>query len=119
MFNNYKGGGSRTLLCLDIATILYKIGYKNRIFSELRISTYISFQLYSFLVYFLCCSLYLCLEVFEAQVVQSIYEKYLANPPQIATEAIPTVLCSEQPPESQKKSLGKSKWWNIVKIIYN
>ena len=50
--------------------------------------------------------------------VQSIYEKYLANPPQIATEAIPTVLCSEQPPESQKKSLGKSKWWNIVKIIY-
>ena len=32
-------------------------------------------------------------------VVQSIYEKYLANPPQIATEAIPTVLCSEQPPE--------------------
>ena len=46
--------------------------------------------------------------------VQSIYEKYLANPPQIAT-----VLCSEQPPESQKKSLRKSKWWNIVKIIYN
>ena len=52
-------------------------------------------------------------------IVQSIYEKYLANPPQIATEAIPTVLCSEQPPESQKKSLGKSKWWNIAKIIYN
>ena len=52
-------------------------------------------------------------------VVQSIYEKYLANPPQIATEAIPTVLCSEQPPKSQKKSLGKSNWWNIVKIIYN
>ena len=52
-------------------------------------------------------------------IVQSIYEKYLANPPQIATEAIPTFLCSEQPPESQKKSLGKSKWWNIVKIIYN
>ena len=51
--------------------------------------------------------------------VQSIYEKYLANPPQIATEAIPTVLCSEQPPKSQKKSLGKSNWWNIVKIIYN
>ena len=52
-------------------------------------------------------------------IVQSIYEQYLANPPQIATEAIPTVLCSEQPPESQKKSLGKYKWWNIVKIIYN
>ena len=52
-------------------------------------------------------------------IVQSIYQKYLANPPQIATEAIPTVLCSEQPPESQKKSLGKSKWCNIVKIIYN
>ena len=51
--------------------------------------------------------------------VQSVYEKYLANPPQIATEAIPTILYSEQPPESQKKSLGKSKWWNIVKIIYN
>ena len=55
----------------------------------------------------------------SSALVQAIYEKYLANPPQIATEAIPTVLCSEQPPESQKKSLGKSKWWNIVKIIYN
>ena len=52
-------------------------------------------------------------------VVQSIYEKYLANPPKIATEAIPMVLCSEQPSESQKKSLGKSKWWHIVKIIYD
>jgi hypothetical protein len=41
------------------------------------------------------------------------------DPPQIATEANPVVLCPEQAPDSQRKSLRKSKLGNIVKIRYN